>query len=242
MKTKKDFENELDASGYKLFRITDGGSKSGYCLYDKESTKYVATINIHNCAISFNGKDYTETDALLSDIKEYNDGLYFDADTYCPNYNPSYVREMRLGSVLKKCGFVNDKLGGYPSPDDFINEGVLGAMFGKILCRQTLSVGELSYVSLYDDNMDDKTAAESVRSIIAAMYAANVAKLVGHLNDMGSIGKIDDIEVKTINPDTYQITTSSGKEGIIRLLEDTLKKLKADTCAKPNEVENNLSE
>jgi len=241
MKTKKEFKEELNASGYGVFSMIGDNRKDEYCLYGSADGKYVATIGIRDGKMIFDGKDYTDVNALLDSVAKYNSGLYFEADTYCPNYDPAIVREMRLGSVLKKCGFVNDKLDGYPSSDDFVSEGALGARFGKVLGRDTLSVGGLSYVSLCDDDMDDKTASEYMKGIIGALYAANIAKLVGNLNDMGMLGTIGDIEVKTIDPDTFQITTANGKEGIIRLLEDTLDKLKADACAKPNEVENNLN-
>ncbi len=228
MMTKKELQSELNARGYMLWSVREvNGVKPGeYCISSVETTKHVATITIKNGKIGFNGEKFTDLDNLFKAIEKYNEGLYFDPDTYCPNYNPKFVREMRMHQTLEKCGFENALLGGYKSSDEYINNGVLGATFGKVYDTSILYVGEGSMVDLYKDEWDDETSAKSMKAMFSAVYAANVAKLVGHLNDMGEIDKIGDIEVKTFDPKTLEFKTTNGKEGIIKLLEDTLAKLK----------------
>ena len=42
MKTKKEFEEELNASGYRVFSVLDDNRKDEYCLYG--STDGIATV------------------------------------------------------------------------------------------------------------------------------------------------------------------------------------------------------
>lgn len=228
MKTKKEYEKEFNERGYKLWSVREvnGVKPSEYCISSVETTKHVATISIKNGKIGFNGEKFTDLDSLFNAIEKYNGGLYFDPDTYCPNYNPKFVREMRMHQTLEKCGFKNALLDGYAKPDEFVNNGVLGATFGKVYNASILYIGNDSMVDLYKDEWDDETSAKSIKAMLTAVYAANVAKLVGHLNDMGEIDKIGDIEIKTFDPKTLTLKTTNGKEGIIKLLEETLEKLK----------------
>jgi hypothetical protein len=182
--------------------------------------------------IVFNGKRYTDTEDFLKVAEEYSKTLFFDPDTYNPDYRKSYVDEIRLHGTIKESGLKEMKMNGMYSTSNYILEDDLGGKFAQVVCsgeNAGLVLDESSWISLLDKGTTvDENSCTRLKSILGSVYAYHICKLVDALNGIGKMDMIDDIQIKTFNEHTLQFDTRSGKEGIIAKLEETLSKLKGN--------------
>lgn len=227
-------DNELEQLGY--MRLKSVTIPNFWCLYHKDTTKgtrFVALFETSkNGNIVFNGKKYSCTEDFLKDAEEYSKTLFFDPDTYNPDYRKSYVDEIRLHGTIKECGLDEMKISGMYSANNYILEDDLGGKFAHVVCsgeKASLVLSESSYVSLLDkDTQVDENSCTKLKSVLGSVYAYHICKLVDALNGIGKMDMIDDIQINTFNEHTLQFDTRSGKEGIIAKLEETLSKLKGN--------------
>ena len=227
-------DNELERLGY--MRLKSVTTPDFWCLYRKDATKgtrFVASFETgKNGKIVFNGKTYTDTEDFLKDAEEYSKTLFFDPDTYNPDYRKSYVDEIRLHDTIRESGLKEMKINGMYSASNYILEDDLGGKFAHVVCsgeKADLVISESSWISLLDkDDQVDENSCTKLKSILGSVYAYHICKLVDTLNGIGKMDMIDDIQIKTFNEHTLQFDTRSGKEGIIAKLEETLSKLKGN--------------
>ena len=224
--TKKDLTEQLAKLGYVPLKGTSDSTKPGDIRVYKDS-RYVTTINLKNGKVTWNGKDCTKVPVpdLMELVEAYNKTLEFDADTYCPDYRAEAVTEMRLSTTLKDCGFDDIELSYYNGVSGH-SDGLMGAKYTKI-SGNSMVIGPYRWIELYKDNDSDSEKCGSIKSMVAAFYVAQIATLVNKLDKMGDIAdKLTSIPISTVNPDTLEVSTEEGVDGIIALLENTIKRLK----------------
>lgn len=218
--TKKDLKTKLSEIGYNCM---DGNPGE---IYVWNGGSYVTTLNIKDGKLIWNGENHTKTpiDCLMQKVEEYNKTLEFDANTYCPAYSKESVTDLRIDSTLTKCGFTDinwfgNKLSG-------VSNGELGAKFTKFYGNQLIT-GNYSFIKMYEDDSSDSLKCSTIKSFMAAFYATQIAKMAATLADMGKVtDSLKSIPITTVNPNTFEVTTKEGVDGIIALLENTLKRLK----------------
>lgn len=227
-------DNELERLGY--MRLKSVTVPDFWCLYYKDDTKgtrFVALFETSkNGKIVFNGKAYADTEDFLKDAEEYSKTLFFDPDTYNPDYRKEFVDEIRLLDTIKECGLKEMERNGMYSSSNYILEDDLGGKFAHVVCSgetASLVLSEYSYVTLLGkDTPVDENSCTKLKSILGSVYAYHICNLVDALNGIGKMDMIDDIQIKTFNESTLRFDTRSGKEGIIAKLEETLSKLKGN--------------
>lgn len=228
-------DNELERLGY--MRLKSVTVPDSYCLYKDHS--FVTMFKTDKGGkIVFNGKKYTDIEDFLKDAEEYTKTLFFDSDTYNPDYRKSFVDEIRIHNTIRESGLKEMKINGMYSASNYILEDDLGGKFAHVVCSgecsgekasASLVLSESSYVSLLDKGTQvDENSCTKLKSILGSVYAYHICKLVDALNGIGKMDMIDDIQIKTFNERTLQFDTRSGKEGIIAKLEETLSKLKGN--------------
>lgn len=225
--TKKDLTDQLTKLGYVPLKGTSDSTKPGDIRVYKDS-RYVTTINLKNGKVTWNGKDCTKVPVpdLMELVEAYNKTLEFDADTYCPDYRVEAVTEMRLYSTLEKCGFDDIHFNNYGGGVSGHSNGLMGAKYTKISGNH-MYVGPYSWIELYNDGDSDSEKCKSIKSMTSAFYVTQIADLVNKLDKMGDItDKLTSIPISTIDPGTLEVTTKEGVDGIIALLENTVKRLK----------------
>lgn len=219
---KTKFDEKLESLGY--LRMPTISDRKSYCLYKSETKRFEAVFKLDRSGkIIFNGETYKTVEEFLEAVDRYNHTLYFNPDTYNPDYRKEWVDEARLHETFSKCGLSDtDRFyrKGYFFGDD------VGGRFAEVQGGD-LMLSETSWIPLLgkDDAVDERSCTR-IKSMLAAVYATHIACLCGTLSDMGKLSFVDTIEVKTFNDKTMKVETKDGKEGIIAKLEEVLSKLK----------------
>lgn len=222
--TKKQLKSDLEALGYILLSSTtdDGG------LLVYKNFEYVCTVYWTKSKLTFNGKSYTNVEKMMEDVTKYNETLEFPADTYCPNYTKESVFLKRMNKTLKDCGFDHDAgiNRAYGSEFTVHSDGAFGAHFGTIV-DNGLCINSGAFIQMYEDDADDHTKCEAVRSMANTLYVANLAILANKISNIKDVTQeIKSIPITVVDPNTLAVTTYEGIDGVINLLETTLSKLK----------------
>lgn len=217
-------DDKLEEFGY--VRTPSITIDKSFCLYDKDNHKFKAVFSLDGKQIVYNGKKYKEKEipaflmSVESDIKE----LYFDPDTYNPDYRKEFVDKQRIHDTLSSCNL-------YDNECAYRNRGYLfgdnmGGKFAEVHGTD-LILSEMSWIPLMNegDPVDEETCGR-MKSMLGAVYATHIAMLIDALNNMGKMNMVDSIEVKTFNENTMSIDTKNGKAGIIAKLEEVLANLK----------------
>ena len=223
--TKKNLTDTLNDKGFILTPCIAKCNPGDLRLYNKDGKKYHATINLVGGKLSFNDQVYNDVEAMLSAIEQYNSTLEFDVDTYNPDYNTESVTEMRLNATIRKCGYKGSGYQYGTLNGCYAADSVLGFKFPPISGNAIL-LGGSSFIELYDKNDTDSVKSRGIMSMLGALYAANIANLAGKLADMGAIGTLSSLPIKTLNPDTLEITEQDGIDGVIEILKTALSKMK----------------
>lgn len=221
--TKKETIEKLKELGYAPFDREHGD----IYVYDKNH-RYITTFNVTKGKLTWNGKDCTKVAIpdLMELVAEYNKTLEFDPDTYSPDYRKEYVTEDRLRRAFESCGFKDTGKIGYNGTRSYYSDGPLGAKYAYIRGNM-MTITDDSFIELYKDDATDSEKCNAVKNLVSAFYVAQVAELCNRLDQMGDIReKLTSIPIKSIDYKTLNVTTTEGVDGIIELLENTLKRLK----------------
>lgn len=222
--TKKQLKSDLETLGYTLLNSTaeDGG------LLVYKNFEYVCTVYWTKSKLKFNDKSYTNVEKMMEDVAKYNNTLEFPANTYCPIYTKEAVSLMRMKKTLDDCGFDHDAgiNRAYGSEFTVHSDGAFGAHFGTIV-DNGLCINSGAFIQMYEDDADDHTKCEAVRSMVNTLYVSNLAILADKISKIKDITKeINSIPITVVDPGTLVVTTYEGIDGVINLLETTLAKLK----------------
>lgn len=222
--TKKILTDTLNDKGFTLSPCITKCDAGDMRVYKKNDHTYYATINFVGGKLRFNGQEYDGVDAMFAAIDKYNKTLEFKPDTYNPDYTPEAVTDMRIDATLGKCGY---SLTGYEYGGvlKYGADSLLGVKFPSI-SGSHLFLGGSSFIEMYGDADSDSEKTERIKTFVGAVYAANVAHLAGKLADMGAIGTLSSLPIKTLNPDTLEITEQDGIDGVIEILKTALSKMK----------------
>ena len=223
--TKKETIEKLKELGYAPFDREHGD----IYVYDK-NIHYITTLNVKNGKLTWNDRDCTKVaiSDLMDLVAEYNKTLEFPPETYSPDCNNEYATEVRINATLENCGFVYSGKRDWGNNCIYNADGPLGAKYTTIHDGMML-LGDDKYIQLYEDDASDSEKCNAIKSMVNAFYVANIAELCNRLDKMGDIReKLTSIPIQTLDYKTGQTATTEGVDGIIALLENTLKRLKKD--------------
>lgn len=223
--TKKFISTVLENYGLEMSPCITPCEAGDMRLYKKSGHTYYATINFANGKLKFNNREYNDVDLMVKDIEDYNATLEFNPDTYNPDYNTEAITDMRINTTIRKCGYKGSGYQHGTLDGCYVADGVLGFKFPSISGNAILLSGS-SFVEMYDKNDSDSVKSKKIMSMLGALYAANISNLASKLADMGSLDTLSSITIKTFNPDTFEVSTSEGIDGVISILENTLSRLK----------------
>lgn len=217
------------------FRMKSITLDKTWCLYDSNTKGFLAKFTIDRVGkLWFNGVAYKNASELLEAVSKYNSTLYFPSDTYNPDYRKEAVDEMRLHATMRESGLKMSKLGGYSKSGAYELVDDMGAKFATVRSGvaenrsfANLVLSENSWIPLKDDTAPlDEDSCKAIKSYLAATYMYHISVLVNAMGEMGELSRLDDIKVKTLDPKRLTVETSSAKDTIVRMLEDTLSRLK----------------
>jgi hypothetical protein len=230
-KTKLD--KELEDIG--CFRLKSATIDKTWCLYDSKTKAFLAKFTVDRVGkIWFNGVAHKNASDLLEAVSKYNSSLYFPSDTYNPDYSKEAVDEMRLHDTMIESGLKMSTNGIYGKPGTYELVDDMGAKFATVRSGVAenrsfadLVLSENSWIPLKEDNTPlDEDSCKAIKSYLAATYVYHISVLVNAMSEMGELSRLDDIKVKTLDPKRLTVETSSAKDTIVRMLEDTLSRLK----------------
>lgn len=100
--TRKDLEEKYNIIGENAdIQLYRKKGEDGYT-----GIRYCGNIALKNGKAVFNGKTYTDLDALDDALREWEKSLDYPVDTYCPMYRESWRTENRiLWYLTEKMGF-----------------------------------------------------------------------------------------------------------------------------------------
>ena len=226
MEKRKDDTNtdatEFKELGYAYLKPINGKESKKGIMHLYRDGNYAGSIRkTKNGGFTFNRKTYTDKKELLDRIEEYNKGLEFGINTYDPDMRDDYRTEMRIYETIKKFGF--EPSGNFRSGDTLTADGVLGMTYGEINGMRSLSLGPYSWTYLYEDEHEtDEIKCASVRGMLFALYAANIAKMCEILGNVGKLSKLKEIKVERVNEETSEIEETDMLGDIKVLLEKGL--------------------
>jgi len=223
--TKKMLVKTLNEKGFILSPCVTKCEAGDMRVYKEKDHTYYATINLVGGKLRFNGQEYNGVDVMLGAIDKHNGALEFNPDTYNPDYNTEAITDMRINATIRKCGY---KGSGYQCgtlDGCYVADGVLGFKFPSIN-GNALMLGGTSFIELFNKNDSDSVKCRNIMSMLGALYVANISNLASKLADMGAIGTLSSLPIKTLNPDTLEITEQDGIDGVIEILKTALSKMK----------------
>jgi len=208
---------EFKELGYTLLRPINKEETKKNILHLYKDGNYVASIKrMSKGKFSFNRKSYIDKNELLNSILEYNKNLEFDARTYDPDMRDDYRTDIRIYETIRKFGFEPSKW----STDKLVADGIMGMEYGTVYDQERLAINSNSWINLYDDSCKtDETKCAKIRSMLFAIYAANIAKLCESLKNTGKLSQLKDIKVNRLNEKTMTVEEISMLDNIKGILE-----------------------
>ena len=83
------------------------------------------------------------------------------------------------------------------------------------------------FIQMYEKNDDDTTKCNAIKSMANVLYVANLSVLADKISNTKDLAKeIKSIPITVVDPDTLEVKVYEGIDGVIKVLETTLKKLK----------------
>lgn len=223
--SKKNFVNQMKELGWLVLPAMKNCNKGDMRVFLDSSRKYYATVNIYNGKVTYNGKEYQDLAVLSKDIIEFAENQEFEPDAYNPDYDESWVNQLKIHSVLEKGGFRWFK-NTFDDGNLFIAKGELGTILSKAT-DQSLLLDNDSFINFYE-NDEDITIQEKcakIKSVLTLFYAVNLAKIAENIYNLGEMDKISSLKIKTINYNTMEISEKDGIDGISDILENVLSKI-----------------
>lgn len=219
--TLKQLKSDLENIGY-----TASKDKNVVLIFKNGS--YIGSVNWTKSKLTFNGKSYTDVKKMMADIEKYNETLEFQPNTYCPIYTKESVTSMRIHKTLDDCGFNCDAgmHSAYGSEFTVHSNGIMGAHFGTIVDNYMI-INDGHFIQMYEKDDDDTTKCNAIKSMANVLYVANLSVLAEKISNTKDLAKeIKSIPITVVDPDTLDVKVYEGIDGVINVLETTLKKLK----------------
>ena len=224
--TRKDLKEKYNIIGenadIQLFRKSeDAHTGIGYC----------GNITLKNGKAVFNGKTYSDLDALDDALREWEKSLYYPVDTYCPMYNSGWQVESRIIWYLtEKMGFKAAHRGW-----DLVYERPIGPSFNLefFIDRDKILDGKICVSSKYGEYHFRTTVDNAEDGITAINTIVNTSVLEMAKDMVDTLSVCDNnvtSEIETYIPSNKNIfgfQEVNFKELMIAHLEGVLQALKS---------------
>lgn len=218
------------AKRYNIYSKTRDGKRS-YGLY-------LGYVSVNNGKTTHypTGTIVSDIDELDKIANEWADNAEYEVSTYNPDFRKSYVAEVRIHDHLTKLGFVNN---GYRSSYDLVistlTNTVKHARFSFDITNMFSDDFKIQATFFDDNNKFIDVSAdtyeeviESINSIVFSSTLVSMCKTIMVYNKIDNVdfSKYDEMLLKKVKGIDVQET--SFKDHLIKILEDTLNKLKGN--------------
>ena len=224
-----------------------------YLLFDKEintskylNRKYYGKIKYDSKDITTilfmdNGgtlsfyKD-TPIDMFVKNIINYADSLPYPSCFYNPQFRKNVFIELCVNDYLKKLGFIS--INGYSGSQTFVLRGYNPFKKDSDYITLTFKVNDdttngrvsminntFNWMEVPFTNLDEAIGA--INSLIKPVLLSSVALSIDKLENISdNLSNLDSAEDNVIDAKSAKVYVSDAKEKVIKVLEDTLSKLK----------------
>ena len=218
--TQEQLNKEAESLGIKLLHI----DSLTYCMYKDHSYIGYFEWKTGRKFVRYNNRKYASMSDLLPDLEEYNNSLEYPIESYNPCINDDWKKQVRLNHIFSQIGYseIKNILAGATrrSHKDIFGASLSHFNNGSFILR------DYSWINVYEDDDDIDTIKSKLYNFITPLYTNIIATLASDLAKIKRTKALDSIKITHFVPNTLQLVELNGTEGIIQLLEDTLKELK----------------